>query len=132
MSNLSVIYGAICGAGYSGLLIAVTYYVVNFADPAAVSVIGALNQVVASATRGFGGFVASGFDAFQKGLGRLWRRDGLGRPRASRRRTPHDGRSDAAGSDCRRYHPPARQRTRVLPEPPPLDQPGDPAAVDNS
>ncbi len=65
-NNLGVIYGAIRGAGFSGLLIGVTYYVLNFADPTAVSVIGAINQVVDSVTRNFGGFVASGFDAFQQ------------------------------------------------------------------
>lgn len=65
-NNLGVIYGAIRGAGYSGLLVAVTYYVTNFADPVAVSIIGAINHAVDSVTRSFGGFVASGFDAFQK------------------------------------------------------------------
>jgi lysophospholipase L1-like esterase len=65
-NNLDLIYGAIRGAGFSGLLIGVTYYVLNYADPAAVSVIGAINQVVDSVTRNFGGFVASGFTAFQQ------------------------------------------------------------------
>lgn len=44
-----------------------------------------------------------------KGFGRLWRRHGLGRPRASRRRTTP-----------RR---PVRRCCRRLPEPPPPDQP---------
>lgn len=64
--NLGVIYAAVRGAGFSGLLVAVTYYVTNYADPVAVSVIGAINQVVDRVTRSFGGFVASGFAAFQR------------------------------------------------------------------
>jgi lysophospholipase L1-like esterase len=65
-SNLSVIYGAIRSTGYSGLLIGVTYYLTNYTDPVAVLFIGAINQVVESVTRAFGGFVADGFAAFQR------------------------------------------------------------------
>ena len=64
--NLAVIYRAIRQAGFGGLLIALTYYVTNYADATAVSIIQAINQVVASVTGTFGGFVASGFSAFQQ------------------------------------------------------------------
>lgn len=64
--NLAVIYRAIRGAGFTGLLVALTYYAVNYLDATAVSVIGAINDAVARATRAFGGFVASGFDAFKQ------------------------------------------------------------------
>lgn len=64
--NLGVIYSEIRGTGYSGLLVALKYYVVNFADPAMRFLIGAINRVVDSVTRTFGGFVADGFAAFQQ------------------------------------------------------------------
>lgn len=64
--NLGVIYSAIRDTGYSGLLVALKYYVVDFADPGAVFLIGAINQVEDSVTRAFGGFVANGFAAFQQ------------------------------------------------------------------
>ena len=64
--NLGVIYSAIRDTGYSGLLVALTYYVTKFTDAGAVSVFGAINQVVDSVTRAFGGFVANGFAAFQQ------------------------------------------------------------------
>lgn len=64
-ANMTAIYGAIRGTGYSGLLVGVTYYVTEFSDPSATSVIGAVDQVIASETRAFGGFVADGFGAFQ-------------------------------------------------------------------
>lgn len=68
--NLGVIYSAIRDTGYSGLLVALTYYVTKFTDPGAVSVFGAINQVVDSVTRAFGGFVANGFAAFQQASAR--------------------------------------------------------------
>lgn len=64
--NLGVIEGAIRRTGYTGLLVALTYYVTNYGDPVAVSILGAINQVVSDVTHAFGGFVASGFAAFQQ------------------------------------------------------------------
>jgi len=64
--NLNAIEVAIRQTGYTGLLVALTYYVTNYADPGAVSILGAINQVVSDVTRAFDGFVASGFAAFQQ------------------------------------------------------------------
>ena len=64
--NLSVIYSAIRDTGYSGLLVALTYYVVNFNDSTFVPIFRAINQVVDTVTRAFGGFVANGFAAFEQ------------------------------------------------------------------
>jgi hypothetical protein len=64
--NLAVIYSAIRHTGFDGLLVALTYYTTKYADVTAVSIIQAVNQVVATVTGSFGGFVASGFTAFQQ------------------------------------------------------------------
>ena len=64
--NLNVIEGAIRRTGYTGLLVALTYYVTNYADPVFVPIFEAINQVVSDVTRAFDGFVASGFVAFQQ------------------------------------------------------------------
>jgi hypothetical protein len=72
VDDLGVIHAAIRGAGFSGELVAVTYHVTNFADPVAVLVIDAINQVVDRVIRNFGCVVASGLSAFQRasaGLG---------------------------------------------------------------
>ncbi len=63
-ANLTTIYQAIRSTGYQGTIVALTYYVTNYKDPVAVSVISALNAVVSAVTRGFGGRVADGFHAF--------------------------------------------------------------------
>ncbi len=64
--NLAVIYGAIRSTGFSGLLVDLTYYVTDYTNTQAVELIGAIDQVVDTTTRAFGGFTASGFAAFQQ------------------------------------------------------------------
>jgi lysophospholipase L1-like esterase len=67
-TNLTAIYTQIRdGAHYQGLLVALTYYSLNYNDPAQVGPTKALNSVIASVTVAFGGKVASGFAAFQAG-----------------------------------------------------------------
>lgn len=65
-SNLKTIYAAILGTGFHGILVAVTYYVTDYADPTAVELLSAINGVVASVTTGAGGRVADGFGAFAR------------------------------------------------------------------
>lgn len=64
-SNLATIYGSLRAAGFTGHLVALTYYLTNYNDQNAVAAIGAINQVVATVTTGFGGQVADGFGAFK-------------------------------------------------------------------
>jgi lysophospholipase L1-like esterase len=63
--NLGTIYGTIRAAGYTGRLVAVTYYSLDYSDPASVAVITNINGVTASVIGLFGGEVADGFGAFQ-------------------------------------------------------------------
>ena len=64
--NLTAIYTQIRDvAHYQGLLVALTYYSLNYADPAQVAEIKLLNAVIAGVTTAFGGKVADGFAAFQ-------------------------------------------------------------------
>jgi len=63
--NLTTIYHAIRSTGYQGTIVALTYYLTNYNDPVAVSVISSLNAVVSGVTRGFGGRAADGFQAFK-------------------------------------------------------------------
>jgi lysophospholipase L1-like esterase len=63
-ANLTAIYHAIRSTGYKGRIVALTYYLLNYKDPLQALVISSLNAVVSGVTLGFGGRVASGFDAF--------------------------------------------------------------------
>ncbi len=63
-AHLTTIYTQLRGTGYHGQLIAVTYYAVNYSDPAQVQLIGAIDSTVAAVTIGFQGRVADGFNAF--------------------------------------------------------------------
>jgi GDSL-like Lipase/Acylhydrolase family len=63
--NLRTIYSTLRHAGFHGDLVAVTYYALDFRDPAGVALIGAVNRKLATVTRAFDGDVASGFEAFQ-------------------------------------------------------------------
>jgi lysophospholipase L1-like esterase len=65
-SNLTAIYTQIRAvAHYQGLLVALTYYSLNYADPVQVAEIKLLNSVIAGVTGAFGGKIADGFAAFQ-------------------------------------------------------------------
>ena len=69
-ANLSTIYRGLRGqAHYKHELVALTYYVSNFKDPAAVAVIQAINATVVAATAAADGKTADGFGAFQAAAG---------------------------------------------------------------
>ena len=66
MANLGAIYHQIRDvAHYQGLLVALTYYSLNYSDPVQVAEIKLLNAVIAGVTGAFGGKVADGFAAFE-------------------------------------------------------------------
>lgn len=52
-------------AGYSGPIVALTYYSLSYSDPAAVAGTQFLDSVIAGVTTAFGGTVADGFAAFR-------------------------------------------------------------------
>jgi len=62
--NLTTIYSGLRAAGFTGDFVAVTYYSLDYADPATTGAIGAVDQVLATVTQAFGGKVADGFGAF--------------------------------------------------------------------
>jgi lysophospholipase L1-like esterase len=65
-ANLTAIYTQIRDvANYQGLLVALTYYSLDYGDPAQVASVKLLNSVIASVTEAFGGKVADGFAAFE-------------------------------------------------------------------
>jgi lysophospholipase L1-like esterase len=64
-NNLATIYGSLRAAGFTGHLVALTYYLTNYNDQDAATAIGAINSVVANVTTAFGGRFADGFGAFQ-------------------------------------------------------------------
>jgi len=64
--NLVTIYGSLRAAGFTGHLVALTYYLTDYTDQNAAAAIGGINQVVAVVTTQFGGRVADGFAAFQR------------------------------------------------------------------
>jgi lysophospholipase L1-like esterase len=64
-SHLVTIYASLRAAGFTGHLVALTYYLTNYNDPNQLGALGAINQVVATVTTAFGGRVADGFGAFQ-------------------------------------------------------------------
>ena len=65
-ANLTTIYTKIRDvARHHGLLVVLTYYSLNYSDPAQVAGAEALNSAIASVTEKFGGKVADGFAAFE-------------------------------------------------------------------
>jgi lysophospholipase L1-like esterase len=65
-ANLTTIYTQIRDvAHYHGLLVALTYYALDYSDPVQVAQTQLLDAVIANVTQAFGGKVASGFAAFQ-------------------------------------------------------------------
>jgi lysophospholipase L1-like esterase len=65
-SNLASLYGQLRQtAGYDGPIVALSYYALDYADPAQLAAAEFLNSVVAGVTEAYGGIVASGFDAFR-------------------------------------------------------------------
>ena len=63
--HLVTIYASLRAAGFTGHLVALTYYLTNYNDPNQLGALGAINQVVSAVTTQFGGRVADGFGAFQ-------------------------------------------------------------------
>jgi lysophospholipase L1-like esterase len=64
-ANLSTIYQRIrLEAGYTGELVALTYYSTNYTDFATTAIVQALNQVITGVTLVYGGKVADGYGAF--------------------------------------------------------------------
>jgi lysophospholipase L1-like esterase len=65
-ANLTAIYTQIRDvAHYQGLLVALTYYALDYSNPVDVAGAQLLDSVIASVTTAFGGKVADGFAAFQ-------------------------------------------------------------------
>lgn len=64
-ANLDTIYGTLHNAAhFSHQLIALTYYSLNYGDPAQTGIISAVDQVIVNRTLAWGGLVADGFNAF--------------------------------------------------------------------
>jgi lysophospholipase L1-like esterase len=63
--HLLTMYGSIRKTGYSGPIVAVTVYAMNYSDPTEVGGIIPLNAILASITTAFGGRIADSFTAFQ-------------------------------------------------------------------
>ena len=65
-ANLTAIYTQIRAvAHYQGLLVALTYYSLNYSDPVQVAQVKLLNALIAGVTQAFSGKVADGFAAFE-------------------------------------------------------------------
>jgi lysophospholipase L1-like esterase len=67
-TNLGAIYHELrVDAGYTGTIVALSYYSLNYSDPAQVAGAQFLDSVIATVTTAFGGHVADGFGAFAVG-----------------------------------------------------------------
>lgn len=66
VQNLRTILGGIRGTGYTGLIVIVTYYALNYSDPNSVGVSqGLLNAAMLTAAAGFNTQIADGYGALQ-------------------------------------------------------------------
>ena len=63
-ANLNTILSNLRSAGYAGLIVAVTYYALNYAAPSVAGTV-ALNGTMIGAAQASGALVASGFNAWQ-------------------------------------------------------------------
>jgi lysophospholipase L1-like esterase len=63
-ANLNTILAGIRATGYTGLIVAVTYYSLNYSDPAGVAVGLALNAQMQAAAAAHGAVIADGFAAW--------------------------------------------------------------------
>ena len=66
-TNLATVLGAIRGAGYTGTIVAVTYYSLSYSDPAQVFGALFLNSPMTTVAPAFGAIIADGFGAFAAG-----------------------------------------------------------------
>jgi len=64
-SNLAIIYGSLRAAGFTGHLVALTYYALNYNDPVFTPILKAVDATIAIVTLQAGGRVADGFGAFK-------------------------------------------------------------------
>jgi lysophospholipase L1-like esterase len=65
VQNMKAIFAALRATGYQGLIVVVTYYSLNYSDPAGLFVTqDLLNRAMITAGAGYGVVIASGFDAF--------------------------------------------------------------------
>jgi lysophospholipase L1-like esterase len=64
-ANLTTIFADIRATGYTGLIVGVTYYALNYNDPASVGGSEALNAQMAAAGAPFGVLIADGFAAWR-------------------------------------------------------------------
>jgi lysophospholipase L1-like esterase len=63
-ANLTTIFSLIRSTGYTGLIVGVTYYALNYSDPVGVAVTIAGQSIMTAAGSAFGVRIASGFDAW--------------------------------------------------------------------
>jgi lysophospholipase L1-like esterase len=63
-ANLRHIFAALRATGYSGLILGVTYYALNYTDSASVAGLLSLNTQMIDAADAYGVLIASGFDAW--------------------------------------------------------------------
>jgi lysophospholipase L1-like esterase len=67
-TNLATIYHELrVDAGYTGKIVALSYYSLNYGDPAQVAAAQFLDSAISGVTTAFGGIVADGFGAFAAG-----------------------------------------------------------------
>ena len=64
VQNLETIFAALRGTGYSGLIVAMTYYALDYSDPASVGGAKLLNSAMITAAGRHGVLIASGLDAW--------------------------------------------------------------------
>ncbi len=65
VQNLETIFTALRGTGYRGLIVALTYYALDYSDPASVGGAILLNSAMIPAAGRLGVLIASGFDAWK-------------------------------------------------------------------
>src|SRR5215472_2006008 len=65
VQNLETIFAALRGTGYSGLIVALTYYALDYSDAARVGGAKLLNSAMITAAGRHGVLIASGFDAWK-------------------------------------------------------------------
>jgi len=65
VQNLETIFQGLRASGYSGLIVALTYYALDYSDPASVGGAMLLNSAMITAAGRHGILVASGFDAWK-------------------------------------------------------------------
>lgn len=65
VQNLETIFAALRGTGYTGLIVGLTYYALDYSDPAGLAIGSLLNGAMIAAAKPYGVLIASGFDAFR-------------------------------------------------------------------